>query len=526
MSAETLLGMVKDFLSKANGAGDKEGESKEETRKEETSDLVSKTHEILERRRNLAKRRMRREQPSEEGKSDGELMSLLTLNVQMIPIDKVFIDPEFNYARVHEDPLHPEWFSNEGQHLADLEETMREEGLKDPIEVQMKGDEYMLRAGTRRWKAARKLGWKLIPATVIPPNIPLEWQYWSAVIRNTARKSLGTYEVALAAKTARDEFDTTATEFAKKAGYTTGYVSNLLRCIDNLPPYLLDQWRDGARVTLEQWITLSHLRHEDAIKLYRKWMGYTPTDRMRDVSKSARRKPLPPPRWLDRMMRLYIGVEGSDLTPRVRDHVLHAIEHCMGTRDGIPNVYEPKKHKIFEKKAELRRQLKMPDLPEPGEVKALPPPRGEIEENDDTPRIIQDAPRHTQEHLQGVRPKGVRARLRLLRAGRRDDNADPTDGDVQMQANRTDPRGARLRRLSDSDRKDGATSRPNESFRSTDGIPHRDLLEGGSRRAPARHLPPSGDHLNQSQEQRHQSWSGPDAPHRGPNLGGRREEDD
>jgi ParB/RepB/Spo0J family partition protein len=377
-----IADLVKSFLSAAaaNMAGNQDVAKTEEETAPDVVDIVSKTRTILEQRRNLARRRSRKLKPPEDGPSDGEMMSMLALDVRMIPLSKIFIDPDFDYARVHEDPLHPEWYSNEGQHLSDLEETMREEGLKDPIEVQSKDDEYMLRAGTRRWKTAKKLGWEMIPATVVPKEIPLEWQYWSAVIRNTARKSLGTYEVALAAKVARDKYDTAPPDFARKAGYTSGYVYNLLRCIDHLPHYLIEQWRDGARVTLDQWITLSHLDHDDAIKLYRKWMGYTPIDRLRDANKNARRKPLPPARWIERMQRLYVGVEGSDLPPRERDHVLHAIEHCMGMRDGIPDVYEPKKHKLHEKKARLRAELKLPDLPLPGQEKEMPPPRDEDEE--------------------------------------------------------------------------------------------------------------------------------------------------
>jgi ParB/RepB/Spo0J family partition protein len=371
-----VVDAVKLFLKAAAGAV-KEAEDEDAKNKDQLPDIVGKARSILEQRRNLARRRSRKLNPPKEGPSDGEMMNLLALDVRMVPLSKIFVDPDFDYARVNEDPLHPEWYSNEGQHLSDLEETMREEGLKDPIEVQVKGDEFMLRAGTRRWKVAKKLNWESIPATVIPQDIPIEWQYWSSVIRNTARKSLGTYEVAVSAKVARDKYNTPPPDFARKAGYTAGYVYNLLRCLDRLPDYLIEQWKGGARVTLDQWITLSHLDHIDAIKLYRKWMGYTPIDRLRDVSKNARRKPLPPARWVDRMMKLYVGVEGSDLSPRERDIVLHAIEHCMGTRDGIPGVYEPKKHKQYEKKMRLRAELKMPDVPDPGEEKEMPPPRDE-----------------------------------------------------------------------------------------------------------------------------------------------------
>lgn len=381
-----VVDAVKLFLKAAAGAV-KESEEEEARNKQLIPDIAGKTRSILEQRRNLARRRSRKLNPPEDGPSDGERMCELALDVRSIPLSKIFFDNDFDYARVNEDPQHPEWYSNEGHHLTDLEESMREEGLKDPIEVQVKGDEYMLRAGTRRWKVAKKLGWKEIPATVIPDYIPVEWQYWSAVLRNTARKSLGTYEVACAAKVARDKYDTPPPEFARKAGYTAGYVYNLLRCLDHLPDYLIEQWRNGARVTLDQWISLSHLDHLDAIKLYRRWTGQSPIDRLKNASKNARRNPLPPPRWLNRMMKLYQGVEGSDLSPRERDNVLHAIEHCMGSRDGIPGVYEPKKHEQYAKKMRLRAELKMPDTPDPGEEREMPPPQDEDEGPADTRTI-------------------------------------------------------------------------------------------------------------------------------------------
>jgi hypothetical protein len=183
-----VVQLVKDFFGKMSSGEpvqDQDQDAPAASSPSGTSNLAARTRDILERRRNVARRRNRRLNPPKDGPSEGEMMSMMALDVRMIPIEKIFIDPDFDYARVHEDPLHPEWYSNEGQHLSDLEETMREEGLKDPIEVQVKDDEFLLRAGSRRWKAARKLGWKFIPATVVPSDIPIEWQYSSSIIRNT-----------------------------------------------------------------------------------------------------------------------------------------------------------------------------------------------------------------------------------------------------------------------------------------------------------------------------------------------------
>jgi ParB/RepB/Spo0J family partition protein len=312
----------------------------------------------------------------------GELMSeISTWDVRLVPVADVKIDKKFQDSRIYEDPLHPDWYANEGQSISDLCESMGDEGLKLPIvvipDVDRGKEVLMLRAGRRRLKAARRLGWRQIPAIILPGEMPLEWQHWYNILENSGRKNLTTYELAVSIKNMRDQFFVKAADFARKTGYSPGYVSNLLGCIDRLPPYLIEQWRDGARIALDQWISLSHLDHEDAIRAYHRIVGISQKDRLRMLAK-GRKKSLPAPRWLARMQRLYVGIEGSELPPRTRDVILKAIEVCMGQRDDVPGVYEPGKQRRYEKKARLRRELALPELPEPGEDKEMPPPREEV----------------------------------------------------------------------------------------------------------------------------------------------------
>lgn len=341
-------------------------------------DIVGHMRAALARRKEEGRRRLRQSTPrKKDEKSDGEIMSQLAAYcVEMVPLHLTREDPDFTDIRINDDPLHPEWAANEGQKLSDLEESMDAEGIKIPIVVQISddGESLLVRAGSRRRKTAMKLGWQEIPAIILPSNVPFVTVHWLNILENLTRKTVSTYEIAVKAKLMRDDFDVTPSEFARKTGFSISHVCNLLGCIDRLPPYLIEQWKMGARIALDQWISLSHLEHEQAIKFFQRWIGLTPKDRMRAADANERRKPLPPPRWLDRMQRLYIGVEGSDLEPRTRSLAIKVIEFCMGMSNDVPGVYEPRKQKMYERKARMRAELRMPEVPLPGEEKEMPPP--------------------------------------------------------------------------------------------------------------------------------------------------------
>lgn len=337
----------------------------------------------MEKRRVAVRRRhFIANQKTDEISEGEEMCALVVDDVRMIPLPSVIVDKKFKDARLHEDPIHPDWHATEGQHISDLSESMQNEGLKVPIVVVGIGEKgkekiFLLRAGGRRRKAALQLGWKAIPAIVLPEEMPDHWQYWYNILENCNRKNLTTYELAASIRHMRDTFGVKPSEFARRTGYSPSYVTNLLGCIDRLPPYLVEQWRDGARIALDQWISLSYLEHEDAVRVFQRMVGMTPKDRLRRALK-GRRRSLPPPRWISRMQRLYVGIEGSELPPRTRDLVLRAIEVCMGQSDDVPGVYEPGKQRKYEAKARLRRELALPELPDPGEHKEMPPPTDEV----------------------------------------------------------------------------------------------------------------------------------------------------
>lgn len=227
---------------------------------------------------------------------------------------------------------------------------MNREGLRVPviaIPTSPREDCFHLRAGFRRTTAARKLGWKKIPAIVLPPDTPLIEEYWTNILENSARSRLTTYETALAAKTMRDQFGVRGSEFAARAGYSSTYIGNLLRCMDNLPPEILDVWRDRAPIPIDMYVKWSQFTHDEAVKLMLAHCGRSPKS-----SKEWRPPPeikeryCPPKlasaRGQARMQKIRFAVEvATSLDDRSRTLALAIVDCCSGAREDVPDVYQP-----------------------------------------------------------------------------------------------------------------------------------------------------------------------------------------
>mgnify|MGYP006367919451 CR=1 FL=1 len=74
---------------------------------------------------------------------------------------------EINITHIERNPKQPrQWFNNE--ELEQLTVSVREHGIIQPLVVapSPKPDVYILIAGERRWRAAKQLGLKEIPAIV------------------------------------------------------------------------------------------------------------------------------------------------------------------------------------------------------------------------------------------------------------------------------------------------------------------------------------------------------------------------
>jgi ParB family chromosome partitioning protein len=141
----------------------------------------------------------------------------------MIPIDQIMSNP--HQPRKHFD----------SEKLTALSQSIKHDGVLQPIMVQRRGDAYELIMGERRLQAVRMAGIAMVPA-VIRPVTSVE-SLRLALVENLQRENLGPIEVAEAYHALIDEFGLSQNELADLVGKDRSSVANTLRLL-NLPPEL------------------------------------------------------------------------------------------------------------------------------------------------------------------------------------------------------------------------------------------------------------------------------------------------
>jgi len=162
-----------------------------------------------------------------------------------------------NDSRIHElspnelqsNPLQPRGVITQ-ESLSDLVESIREQGIIEPIVVAETPAGYQIIAGERRWRAAKILGLAKVPVLVkkTTPQGMLEM----AIVENVQREDLNPIERALAYKRLIDEFGLGTNEVAKRVGKSAPTVSNTIRLL-SLPDAIKDALVAGV-------ITEGHVR--------------------------------------------------------------------------------------------------------------------------------------------------------------------------------------------------------------------------------------------------------------------------
>lgn len=127
--------------------------------------------------------------------------------------------------------------------LVELVDSIRENGVLEPLVVAKTPAGYQIIAGERRWRAAKIAGLSKVPVIIkeTSPQGMLEM----AIIENVQRVDLNPLERAQAFKRLIDEFGLSTGEIAVKIGKSAPYVSNTLRLL-SLPDALKDALASGA----------------------------------------------------------------------------------------------------------------------------------------------------------------------------------------------------------------------------------------------------------------------------------------
>lgn len=113
--------------------------------------------------------------------------------------------------------------------LEDLANSIRTQGIIQPLIVRPIGDKYEIIAGERRWRAAQMAGLHEVP--VIIRDVPDEAAIAIALIENIQRENLNPIEEAVALQRLIDEFGMTHQQAADAVGKNRATISNLLRLL-------------------------------------------------------------------------------------------------------------------------------------------------------------------------------------------------------------------------------------------------------------------------------------------------------
>ena len=144
-------------------------------------------------------------------------------------------------ARIRPCPLQPRKdFSADA--LRELADSIKEQGIVQPLIVRMRGDDYELIAGERRWRAAQMLG--LTEAPVIVREADDRAVLELALIENLQREDLNPIEEAHGYSQLIEQFQLKQEEAAAKVGKSRAVVANALRLL-KLAPDLQVYVRDG-----------------------------------------------------------------------------------------------------------------------------------------------------------------------------------------------------------------------------------------------------------------------------------------
>ena len=115
------------------------------------------------------------------------------------------------------------------EQLTELAESIRSEGLLQPIVVRRHGEKYQLIAGERRWRAFQQLKIKSIPARIVEASDASAASI--GLIENLQREGLNAIEEAQGFASLVRDFDLTQETAAERVGKSRAAVANSLRLL-------------------------------------------------------------------------------------------------------------------------------------------------------------------------------------------------------------------------------------------------------------------------------------------------------
>ena len=157
---------------------------------------------------------------------------------------------EIDVSFIDVNPDQPRKIFNE-EEIQGLAESIRENGLINPITLREKDGKYQIISGERRFRAFKFLNKDKIPALVLQ-NIPDSKMLELTLVENIQRTDLNAIEIAISYKKLIYELNIKQEELANRVGKSRSTISNSIR--------ILDLSENIQNLILENKITEGHAR--------------------------------------------------------------------------------------------------------------------------------------------------------------------------------------------------------------------------------------------------------------------------
>jgi len=115
--------------------------------------------------------------------------------------------------------------------LHELAQSIRANGMIQPIVVRRVGDRFQIIAGERRWRAAKIAGLQRVPIVVRDLTAGEKSELELALVENIQREDLNPIDEALAYRRLADQFHLTQEEIAAAVGKDRASIANHLRLL-------------------------------------------------------------------------------------------------------------------------------------------------------------------------------------------------------------------------------------------------------------------------------------------------------
>ena len=224
-------------------------------------------------------------------------------------------------ARIHPSPLQPRKdFPPEA--LQELANSIKEQGIVQPLIVRERDGDFELIAGERRWRAAQLAG--LAQAPVIVRKADDRAALELALIENLQRENLNPMEEALGYRQLVQQFQLSQEEAAAKVGKSRVAVANALRLL-NLPSDVQSWVRDARLSVGHAKVILGLPAAEEQTLASQRVLKDGLTVRQTEEMVSH---------WLNRVPAATSGSKSTGLPPQARDAHVVALETKLRERLG------------------------------------------------------------------------------------------------------------------------------------------------------------------------------------------------